>query len=238
MAPETGQLCLDRNLIVISVLSGGEKKEPSFSYFPKSSNSADGKRRMVGLETLLRLPSWHRYQSSFRCRPANPWSCRRLFLTAPRLLSNSGHRRLKKRRPRWEGADPGVGVGSNARGPPLSHATATNMPRSKSKFLDKFTTIQRAGGSSKPRTTASPLTVTAKKSSAACSASSGRSNLTTPTGERSESTLRGRPNRSSKCLSPASVPQNSASGEIFGDASRGRRSCSPDSEGYFLKLFL
>jgi hypothetical protein len=30
--PETGQLCLDRNLIVISVLSGGREKGPSFSY--------------------------------------------------------------------------------------------------------------------------------------------------------------------------------------------------------------
>ena len=29
--PETGQLCLDRNLIVISVLSGGREKGPSFS---------------------------------------------------------------------------------------------------------------------------------------------------------------------------------------------------------------
>jgi hypothetical protein len=30
--PETGQLRLDRNLIVISVLSGGREKGPSFSY--------------------------------------------------------------------------------------------------------------------------------------------------------------------------------------------------------------
>ena len=32
--PETGQLCIDRNLIVIPVLSGGREKGPSFSYSP------------------------------------------------------------------------------------------------------------------------------------------------------------------------------------------------------------
>jgi alkylation response protein AidB-like acyl-CoA dehydrogenase len=42
--PETGQLRLDRNLIVISVLSGGREKGPSFSYSP----SRDGFLRSCG----------------------------------------------------------------------------------------------------------------------------------------------------------------------------------------------
>ncbi|MEZ7981579.1 MAG: hypothetical protein QMC74_18020 [Myxococcota bacterium] len=42
--PETGQLRLDRNLVVISVLSGGREKGPSFSYSP----SRDGFLRSCG----------------------------------------------------------------------------------------------------------------------------------------------------------------------------------------------